>query len=51
MELSLAYMSISFEKLRATLKQYGVPVTRDKAEKERTIHISCIPMLAKGKKI
>ena len=26
-------MSISFEKLRATLKTVGVPVTRDKAEK------------------
>ena len=49
MELSLAYVD-SFEKLRATLKAVGVPVTRDKAEKGTDYPYIVIQMLVKVKK-
>ena len=43
-------MSISFEKLRATLKTVGVPVTRDKAEKGTDYPYIVYSNVSKGKK-
>ena len=44
-------MSISFEKLRATLKTVGVPVTRDKAEKGTDYPYIVYSNVSKGKKM
>ena len=44
-------MSISFEKLRAALKTVGVPVTRDKAEKETDYPYIVYSKVSQGKKM
>ncbi|EGO8419380.1 hypothetical protein ER577_13895 [Enterococcus faecalis] len=44
-------MSISFEKLRATLKAVGVPVTRDKAEKGTDYPYIVYSNVSQGKKM
>ncbi|HEQ3553314.1 hypothetical protein [Enterococcus faecalis] len=44
-------MSISFEKLRITLKSVGVPVTRDKAEKGTDYPYIVYSNVSQGKKM
>ncbi|MCC4085674.1 hypothetical protein [Enterococcus faecalis] len=44
-------MSISFQKLRATLKAVGVPVTRDKAEKGTDYPYIVYSNVSQGKKM